>query len=116
MTKILSIDIVVIKNKQTKGEKIMKIGETSSLSLDELKGALLTNEHGAEFRIIGFYVDLRDATEVLVSIMGYDEEGNLEKDNICGVYLSSIKKWRIQLQRFTTCWNSDIQTLINGKK
>tara|TARA_R100000458_G_C8069632_1_gene109013 strand:+ start:83 stop:334 length:252 start_codon:yes stop_codon:yes gene_type:complete len=77
----------------------MKIGENSSLSLDELKGALLTDEHGAEFRIIGFYVGLGDVTDVLVSIMGYDEEGNLEKDNISGVSLSSIKNWSIQLQR-----------------
>jgi len=76
----------------------MQIGKDSSLSLNELKGALLTNEHGAQFRIHDFYVNLDDATKVLVSIKGYDDEGNLEDDS-CGIYLSSLKKWSIQLQR-----------------
>ena len=39
----------------------MQIGKDSSLSLNELKGALVTNEHGAEFRIHDFYVNLDDA-------------------------------------------------------
>tara|TARA_R100000805_G_C3579433_1_gene83595 strand:- start:145 stop:381 length:237 start_codon:yes stop_codon:yes gene_type:complete len=75
----------------------MKIEKNSSLSLNQLKGALLTNEHGAEFRIHDFFVMLDDATKVLVSIKEYDDEGNLE-DETCGVYLSSIKDWTIQLQ------------------
>jgi len=62
----------------------MQIGKDSSLSLNELKGALLTNEHGAQFRIHDFYVNLDDATKVLVSIKGYDDEGNLEDDS-CGI-------------------------------
>ena len=76
----------------------MQIGANSSLSLNELKGALVTNEHGMEFRIHDFYVNLDDATKVLVSIRGYDDKGNLEDDS-CGVYLSSLKNWSIQLQR-----------------
>ena len=76
----------------------MQIGKDSSLSLNELKGALLTNEHGAQFRIHDFFVQLDDATKVLVSIREYDDEGNLE-DGSCGVYLSSLKNWSIQLQR-----------------
>jgi len=76
----------------------MKIGKNSSLSLNELKGALITNEHGMEFRIHDFYINLDDATNVIVDIRGYDEEGNLE-DYSSGVYLSSIKNWTIQLQR-----------------
>ena len=76
----------------------MKIGKDSSLSLHELKGALITNEHGMEFRIHDFYINLDDATNVLVDIRGYDEEGILE-DYSSGVYLSSIKNWTIQLQR-----------------
>ena len=76
----------------------MQIGKDSSLSLNELKGALLTNEHGAQFRIHDFFVQLDDATKVLVSIRGYDDEGNLEDDS-CGVYRSSLKNWSIQLQR-----------------
>ena len=76
----------------------MQIGANSSLSLNELKGALVTNEHGAEFRIHDFYVNLDDATKVMVAIKEYDEEGNL-MDGSCGVYLSSLTKWSIQLQR-----------------
>ena len=68
----------------------MQIGKDSSLSLNELKGALLTNEHGAQFRIRDFFVQLDDATKVLVAIREYDDEGNLEDDS-CGVYLSSLK-------------------------
>ena len=75
----------------------MKIDKHSSLSLNQLKGALLTNEHGVEFRIHDFFVNLDDATKVLVSIKEYDDEGNLE-DETCGVYLSAIKNWTIQLQ------------------
>ena len=76
----------------------MKIGKDSSLSLNELKGALITNEHGMEFRIHDFYINLDDATNVLVDIRAYNDEGNLE-DYSSGVYLSSIKNWTIQLQR-----------------
>ena len=76
----------------------MKIGKNSSLSLNDLKGALVVNEHGAEFRIHDFYVNFDDVTKVMVSIREYDEEGNL-MDGSCGVYLSSLTKWSIQLQR-----------------
>tara|TARA_B100000424_G_scaffold95313_1_gene71693 strand:+ start:56 stop:301 length:246 start_codon:yes stop_codon:yes gene_type:complete len=76
----------------------MQIGKDSELSLNELKGALLRNENGAEFRINDFYVNLDDATKVLVDIRGYDEDFNLEKFST-GVYLSDIKNWSIQLQR-----------------
>jgi len=76
----------------------VQIKGNSSLSLNELKGALLKNEHGAEFRIHDFYVNLDDATKVMVAIKEYDEEGNL-MDGSCGVYLSDIKNWSIQLQR-----------------
>ena len=76
----------------------MQIGKDSELSLNELKGALIRNENGAEFRINDFYVNLDDATKVLVDIRGYDEDFNLEKFST-GVYLSDIKNWSIQLQR-----------------
>ena len=36
----------------------MKIDKHSSLSLNQLKGALLTNKHGVEFRIHDFFVNL----------------------------------------------------------
>tara|TARA_B100000424_G_C22834686_1_gene445672 strand:- start:166 stop:399 length:234 start_codon:yes stop_codon:yes gene_type:complete len=75
----------------------MQISTHSLLTLNQLKGALLTNEHGAEFRILDFYVNLDDATKVLVSIRKYDDEGNLE-DHSCEVYLSSLTNWSIQIQ------------------
>ena len=80
------------------GVSTMQIGKDSELSLNELKGALIRNENGAEFRINDFYVNLNDATKVLVDIRGYDEDFNLEKFST-GVYLSDIKNWSIQLQR-----------------
>ena len=46
----------------------MRIGNDSQLPLTALKGALLTNEHGAEFRIHDIFVELGDVTKVMVSI------------------------------------------------
>ena len=75
----------------------MRIGNDSQLPLTALKGALLTNEHGAEFRIHDFFVELGDVTKVMVSIKGYDEEGEPTEGTV-GVYWDSIKSWKIQLQ------------------
>jgi len=77
--------------------KIMKIETNSSISLNVLRGALLTNEDGAEFRIYDFSVELDNLTEVLVSIREIDNEGNLDDETI-ELYFSSLKKWTIQLQ------------------
>ena len=76
----------------------MKIGGDSFLPLTALKGALLTNEHGAEFRIHDFQVCLDDVTDVLVSLREYDEDGKLEDEASSSVSLSSIESWTIQLQ------------------
>ena len=76
----------------------MQIGKDSSLSLNELKGALLTNEHGAQFRIHDFFVQLDDATKVMVSLDKSDVYGDFELHS-CGVELASLKNWTIQLQR-----------------
>ena len=76
----------------------MQIGKDSSLSLHELKGALLFNEQNEEFRIRDFYVNLDDATKVMVSLEKSDVYGDFELHS-CGVELASLKKWTIQLQR-----------------
>jgi len=76
----------------------MKIKGDSYLPLAALKGALLTNENGAEFRIHEFTVQLDDVTSVLVSLKEYDEDGKLESDPDCTVPLASIESWTIQLQ------------------
>ena len=75
----------------------MKIKGDSYLPLAALKGALLTNENGAEFRIVEFTVQLDDVTNVLVSLARYDEEdGELIVE--ASIALSSIESWTIQLQ------------------
>lgn len=75
----------------------MEIKGDSVLPLAALKGALLTNENGAEFRIHGFEVCLNDVTNVLVSLARYDEEdGELIVE--AKIALSSIESWTIQLQ------------------
>tara|TARA_B100000424_G_scaffold234163_1_gene197901 strand:+ start:305 stop:541 length:237 start_codon:yes stop_codon:yes gene_type:complete len=76
----------------------MQIGKDSSLSLNELKGALVFNEHNDTFRIHDFYVNLDDATKVMVSLEKSDVYGDFEMYS-SGVELSSLKKWSIQLQR-----------------
>jgi len=75
----------------------MKIETNSSIALSVLRGALLTNEHGAEFRIHDFCVELDNISEVLVSIKKINNEGNLDDETI-ELYFSSLKKWTIQLQ------------------
>ena len=75
----------------------MKIKTYSSISLNVLRGALLTNEDGAKFRIHDFCVELDNLSEVLVSIKEIDNEGNLDNETIELVF-SSLKKWTIQLQ------------------
>ena len=76
----------------------MQIGKDSSLSLNKLKGALVFNEHNVEFRIRDFYVNLDDATKVMVSLDKSDVYGDFEMHS-CGVELASLKNWTIQLQR-----------------
>ena len=76
----------------------MQIGKDSSLSLNELKGALVFNEHNVEFRIHDFYVNLDDATKVMVSLQKSDVYGDFEMHST-GVELASLKNWSIQLQR-----------------
>tara|TARA_R110000824_G_scaffold5275_1_gene24475 strand:- start:371 stop:613 length:243 start_codon:yes stop_codon:yes gene_type:complete len=76
----------------------MKIKGDSYLPLAALKGALLTNENGAEFRIHEFTVQLDDVTNVLVSLKEYDEDGKLDPGSSCAVPLSSIESWTIQLE------------------
>ena len=76
----------------------MQIGKDSSLSLNELKGALLMNKKNETFRIRDFYVNLDDATKVMVSLDKSDVYGDFELHS-CGVELASLKNWSIQLNR-----------------
>ena len=76
----------------------MQIGKDSSLSLNELKGAILLNEQNVTFRIHDFYVNLDYATKVMVSLEKSDVYGDFELHS-CGVELASLNNWSIQLQR-----------------
>ena len=53
----------------------MRIDDDSQLPLTALKGALLTNNYRREFRIHDFFVNLDDATEVMVWIKEDDANG-----------------------------------------
>ena len=81
----------------------MKIEGNSQLPLTVLKGALLTNEHGEEFRIHDFSIQLNDVTNALVSLREYEsgdehEDFGMLADETTSVPLSSIESWTIQLQ------------------
>ncbi len=86
----------------------MKLNIESSLSLDDLKGALLTDENGKNFRIHDFYVDLCDGLgtddmlifdDVWVTIIPVDKKGQLSKTEKHGHTFQSFKNWTIQLNR-----------------
>ena len=77
----------------------MKLSNNSTVSVDALKGALVTNEHGAEFKCIGvaFSISSTNLLEPLLQLQEYDGEGELMEGTV-GLPLSSTNGWSIQLQ------------------
>ena len=71
----------------------MQIEKCSAIKLDVLKGALLTNKNGAEFRISHFEVNLEDLKSIHVVI--YEPDDELGK---CSIAWDSIQDWSIQFQ------------------
>ena len=71
----------------------MQIEKCSAIKLDVLKGSLLTNKHGAEYRISHFEVNLEDLTSIHVVI--YEPDDELGKVSIAW---DSIQDWSIQFQ------------------
>ena len=71
----------------------MQILQCSTIKLDVLKGALLTNKNGAEFRISHFEVNLEDLGSIHVVI--YEPDDELGKVSIAW---DSIQDWSIQFQ------------------
>ena len=71
----------------------MQIEKCSAIKLDVLKGALLTNKNGAEFRISHFEVNLEDLNSIHVVI--YEPDDELGKVSIAW---DSIQDWSIQFQ------------------
>ena len=71
----------------------MQIEKCSAIKLDVLKGALLTNKNGAEYRISHFEVNLEDLKSIHVVIYKlHDELGKVS------IAWDSIQDWSIQFQ------------------
>lgn len=73
----------------------MQIEKCSAIKLDVLKGALLTNKNGAEFRISHFEVNLEDLKSIHVVIYELDD-----KSGKVSIAWNSIQDWSIQFQTF----------------
>ena len=77
----------------------MKLSPNSTISVDALRGAIVTNKHGSEFKCIGLALNI-SPTNLLEPILHdeeYDGEGELMEGTV-GVPFTSLKKWSIQLQ------------------
>ena len=81
----------------------MKLSNNSIISVDFLIGALITNEHGSEFKCHGLALNifktkkLQNEIELILQVQRYDEEGELEK-GIIGVPIANLQDWTVQLQ------------------
>ena len=77
----------------------MKLSSNSTVSVDALKGAIITNEHGSEFKCIGLALNISPTNllDPILPLEAYNEEGELVEGSI-GVPLTSLKGWSIQLQ------------------
>ena len=77
----------------------MKLSPNSTVSVDALKGAIVTNEHGAEFKCIGLAINISpdNSLESILHVQEYDGEGELMEGTV-GIPLSSTNGWSIQLQ------------------
>jgi len=77
----------------------MKLSPNSTVSVDALKGAIVTNEHGAEFKCIGLAINISpdNSLEPILHVEEYDGEGELMEGTV-GIPLSSTNGWSIQLQ------------------
>jgi len=77
----------------------MKLSPNSTISVDALKGAIVTNQHGAEFKCIGLAINISpdNSLEPILHLEEYDGEGELMEGTV-GIPLSSTNGWSIQLQ------------------
>ena len=77
----------------------MKLSPNSTISVDALKGAIITNQHGAEFKCIGLAINISpdNSLEPILHVEEYDGEGELMEGTV-GLPLSSTNGWSIQLQ------------------
>tara|TARA_R100000231_G_scaffold15828_5_gene16833 strand:- start:1653 stop:1928 length:276 start_codon:yes stop_codon:yes gene_type:complete len=86
----------------------MKLNIESSLALDDLKGAELTDEKGKRFKLFDFYVDLCDGLgtddmlffeDVWVTMIPLNQKGALSKTEKIGRAWKDLKNWTIQINR-----------------
>ena len=75
----------------------MQIEKCSAIKLDVLKGALLTNKNGAEFRISHFEVNFEDLKSIHVVVYQEKDCFLLDKQSIAW---DSIQDWSIQFQTY----------------
>ena len=85
----------------------MKLSNNSIISVDFLIGALITNEHGSEFKCHGLALNifktkkLQNEIELILQVQRYDAEGELE-EGIIGVPIANLRDWTVQLQPILT--------------
>ena len=75
----------------------MQIEKCSAIKLDVLKGALLTNKNGVEFRISHFEVNFEDLKSIHVVVYQEKDCFLLDKQSIAW---DSIQDWSIQFQTY----------------
>ena len=70
----------------------------SSISVDNLKGAIARNAHGTEFKCIDLVLDITSSKKIepLLQVLEYDGEGELMEGTI-SLPLSSLDNWTISL-------------------
>tara|TARA_B100000965_G_scaffold303235_1_gene261925 strand:- start:496 stop:741 length:246 start_codon:yes stop_codon:yes gene_type:complete len=71
---------------------------SSSFDISVLKGALLTNTNGAEFRIVGFSFHASNPTEILVNIREHDMETGELLEGTTSIAWASLSDWDLQIQ------------------
>ena len=78
----------------------MKLSPNSTISVDALKGAVLTNKEGFEYKCIDLAIMITtdNLLEPILHVMAYDEEGEETLEGLIGLQISSLKGWSIQLQ------------------
>ena len=78
----------------------MKLSPNSTITMDALKGAVVTNAHGCEYRCIDLVMMITkdNLLEPILHVMAYDEEGEELLEGTIGLQISSLKGWSIQLQ------------------
>tara|TARA_Y100001973_G_scaffold16771_1_gene24390 strand:- start:918 stop:1157 length:240 start_codon:yes stop_codon:yes gene_type:complete len=71
---------------------------SSSFDISVLKGALLTNPNGAEFRIVSFSFHANEPTKIYVNVRQHDMETGELLEGTSGLCWASLSDWDLQIQ------------------